>query len=116
MNPFLQDLRYAIRMLRRSSALSLVIVASLAIGIGANTAIFSVVNALLLEPLPYPDPDRLAVLWLRSPGVNIPQDWPSPGQFSDVKNENRSFSEISISQGRSGSIIGEGSKIGRAHV
>jgi len=85
-----------------------VIVASLAIGIGANTAVFSVVNALLLKPLPYPDPDRLAVLWLRSPGINIPQDWPSPGQFSDVKNENRSFSEISISQGRSGSIIGRG--------
>ncbi len=105
MNPFLQDLRYAIRMLRRSSALSLVIVASLAIGIGANTAIFSVVNALLLEPLPYPDPDRLAVLWLRSPGINIPQDWPSPGQFVDVRTENRSFEEMSISQGRAGTLI-----------
>jgi predicted permease len=48
------------------------------------------------------------VLWLRSPGINIPQDWPSPGQFIDVKNENRSFSEMSISQGRSGSLIGRG--------
>src|SRR6478752_5891678 len=103
-----QDIRYAIRTLRRTAGLSLVIVASLAIGIGANTAVFSVVNALLLQPLPYPDPDRLAVLWLRSPGINIPQDWPSPGQFIDVKNENRSFSEMSISQGRSGSIIGRG--------
>src|SRR5690348_11938759 len=116
MTDFLQDVRYALRAFRRSAGLTAVIVASLAIGIGANTAVFSVVNALLLKPLPYPDPDRLAVLWLRSPGINIPQDWPSPGQFSDVKNENRSFSEISISQGRSGSIIGEGSKIGRAHV
>ncbi len=81
------------------------IVLSLAIGIGANTAIFSVVNALLLKPLPYPDPDRLAVLWLRSPGINIPQDWPSPGQYIDVQLANHSFDEMSISQGRSGTLI-----------
>jgi putative ABC transport system permease protein len=103
---FLQDLRYAARTLRRNAALSVVIVGSLAIGIGANTAIFSVVNALLLEPLPYPEPDRLAVLWLRSPGINIPQDWPSPGQFIDVRTENRSFEEMSISQGRAGTLLG----------
>ena len=78
MPAILQDLRYAVRTLRRSAGLTAVIVASLAIGIGANTAIFSVVHALLLKPLPYPDADRLAVLWLRSPGINIPQDWPSP--------------------------------------
>ena len=106
MPAILQDLRYAVRTLRRSAGLTLVIVASLAIGIGANTAIFSVVNALLLKPLPYPDPDRLAVLWLRSPGINIPQDWPSPGQYIDIQNENRSFEEMSISQGRSGTLLG----------
>jgi predicted permease len=106
MNAFLQDLRYAARTLRRNAALSAVIVGSLAIGIGANTAIFSVVNALLLEPLPYPEPERLAVLWLRSPGINIPQDWPSPGQFIDVRAENRSFEEMSISQGRAGTLLG----------
>ena len=102
----LQDVRYAFRTLRRSLGLTLVIIASLAIGIGANTAIFSVVNALLLKPLPYPEPDRLAVLWLRSPGINIPQDWPSPGQYFDVVNENQSFEETSISQGRSGTLLG----------
>jgi predicted permease len=105
MSAFAQDVRYAIRTIRRSAGLTLVIVASLAIGIGANTAIFSVVNALLLKPLPYPDPDRLAVLWLRSPGINIPQDWPSPGQYIDLKNENRSFEDISISQGRSATLL-----------
>ena len=89
-----------------SPALTLVIVASLAIGIGANTAIFSVVNALLLKPLPYPDPDRLAILWLRSPGINIPQDWPSPGQYIDIQTENHSFDEMSISRGRSGTLLG----------
>src|SRR3954467_6261346 len=106
MTDFLQDLRYALRTFKRTPGLTVVIVASLAIGIGANTAVFSVVNALLLKPLPYPDPDRLAVLWLRSPGINIPQDWPSPGQFFDVKNENHSFSELSISQGGTGTLIG----------
>src|SRR5437764_2070148 len=106
MHHLLQDFRYAVRTLRRSAGLTLVIVASLAIGIGANTAIFSVVNALLLEPLPYPQADRLAVLWLRSPGINIPQDWPSPGQYLDIKDENRSFDELSISRGRSGTLLG----------
>src|SRR5688500_12358991 len=106
MHTFLQDVRYAVRTLRRSAGLTAVIVTSLAIGIGANTAVFSVVNALLLEPLPYPDPDRLVVLWLRSPGINIPQDWPSPGQYVDLQTENQSFEEMSISQGRTGTLIG----------
>ena len=106
MHTLMQDLRYALRTARGSAALTLVIVASLGIGIGANTAIFSVVNALLLKPLPYPDPDRLVVLWLRSPGINIPQDWPSPGQYIDIQTANRSFEEMSISQGRSGTLLG----------
>jgi hypothetical protein len=74
MNLWLQDFRYAFRMLRKSVALTLVIVASLAIGIGANSAIFSVVDALLLRPLPFPHPDRLAAVWLHSPGIGILRD------------------------------------------
>jgi len=101
----LSDVRYALRTLRKDFGLTLVIVISLAIGIGANTAIFSVVNALMLKPLPYPEPDRLTALWLRSPGINIPQDWPSPGQYIDVQNENHSFEEMSISQGGSATLI-----------
>src|SRR5687768_3467221 len=107
MSAFLQDLRYAARALRRSAGLTFVIVASLAIGIGANTAVFSVVNALMLRPLPYPEPERLAMLWLRSPGINIPQDWPSPGQYIDIANENRSFAAMSISRGRVGTLMGQ---------
>ena len=102
----LADIRYALRGFRRAPLFAIVAVLSLAIGIGANSAIFSVVNALLLRPLPYPDPDRLAILWLRSPGINIPQDWPSPGEFDDVRNANRSFEEMSISQGGSGTLAG----------
>ena len=104
----MHDLRYALRALRRNAGLTAVIVASLAIGIGANTAIFSVVNAVLLKPLPYPDPERLVVLWLRSPGSNIPQDWPSPGQYLDLRRENRSLDEMSISRGRVGALLGAG--------
>ena len=67
---------------------------------------FSVVNALLLRPLPCSDPDRLAVLWLRSPGINIPQDWPSPGHFIDIQSENHSIEEMSISHGGTGTLLG----------
>ena len=102
----LSDIRYALRGIRRAPLFAMVAVLSLAIGIGANSAIFSVVNALLLRPLPYPDPDRLAILWLRSPGINIPQDWPSPGEFIDVQTGNQSFEEMSISQGGSGTLAG----------
>jgi hypothetical protein len=64
-----QDVRYALRTLRASPGSTIGIVASLAVGIGANTAIFGVVNSVLLKPLPYPEPERPAVQWLRSPGI-----------------------------------------------
>src|SRR5580698_2194995 len=101
----LSDIRYALRGFRRAPLFALVAILSLAIGIGANSAIFSVVNALLLRPLPYPDPDRLAVLWLRSPGINIPQDWPSPGEYIDLQTQNHSFEEMSISRGDTGTLV-----------
>jgi len=106
MHQFFADLRYALRTTVKSRGLTAVIVLSLALGIGANTAIFSVANALLLKPLPYPDPDRLAVLWLRSPGIGIPQDWPSPGEYIDIQTQNHSFEEVSISQGASFTLTG----------
>ena len=98
MRPWLQDLRYALRMLRKTPGLTAVIVLSLAIGIGANSAVFSVVDALLLRPLPYPQPERLAAIWLHSPGIGIFRDWPSPGQYVDIRSENHSFEEVSISR------------------
>src|ERR1700689_4504629 len=98
MHPLLQDFRYALRMLRKSPGMTIVIVLSLAIGIGANSAVFSVVDALMLRPLPYPQPERLAAIWLHSPGIGIFRDWPSPGQYIDIQNENHSFAEMSISR------------------
>lgn len=106
MNIWLQDLRLAFRMLRKNLVLTVVILASLGIGIGANSAIFSVVDALLLRPLPYPHPDRLAAIWLHSPGIGILRDWPSPGQYIDIQNQNHSFDQMTIAQSRTFTLTG----------
>src|SRR5579859_2001136 len=106
MNLWQQDLRYALRALRRNTMLSVVILASLGIGIGANSAIFSVVDALLLRPLPYPHADRLAAIWLHSPGIGILRDWPSPGQYIDIQNQNHSFDQMAIAQSRTFTLTG----------
>ena len=87
-------------MLGKNRMLTLVMVVSLGIGIGANSAIFSVVDALLLRPLPYPHPDRLAAVWLHSPAIGILRDWPSPGEYLDVQRENHSFEEMALAQSR----------------
>ena len=101
-----QDIRYALRMLRKNPSLSAIIILSLAIGIGANTALFSVAGTLLLRPLPYPQPDRLAILWLRSPGIGIPQDWPSPGEYIDIQTQNHVFEETAIAIGNNFTLLG----------
>jgi predicted permease len=106
MHHWLQDFRYAVRMLRKNLVLTVVIVASLAIGIGANSAIFSVVDALLLRPLPYPHPDRLAAVWLHSPAIGILRDWPSPGQYIDIQNQNHSFEQMALAQSRTFALTG----------
>ena len=106
MNLWFQDVRYAVRMLRRNAVMSVVILASLGIGIGANSAIFSVVDALLLRPLPYPHADRLASVWLHSPAIGILRDWPSPGQYIDLQRENHSFDAMALAQSRTFTLTG----------
>ncbi|HWO01972.1 MAG TPA: ABC transporter permease, partial [Blastocatellia bacterium] len=101
------DLFYGIRTLFNNPGFTAVAVLSLAIGIGANSAIFSVTNALLLRPLPYRDADRLAILWNRSPGLNVEQDWFSPGQYIDVKTDNTVFEQVAISIGASFNMMGQ---------
>src|SRR5205814_4360470 len=78
-----------------------------AVGIGANTAIFSVANALLLKPLPYPEPERLVILWNRSPGLGIGQDWFSTGQYFDVRGAAPSLEQAAIAYGGNETLAGE---------
>src|ERR671933_1049117 len=107
MNTLLQDVRYALRVLLKSPGFTAVAVITLALGIGANTAIFSVVNGLLLRPLPYRDSERLVIIWTHSPGANVAQDWPSPGQFSAIKSQADAFEDLALAQGASANLAGE---------
>jgi putative ABC transport system permease protein len=95
MEGLVQDARYALRLLRRSPGFAAVAVLTLALGIGASSAIFSVVNAIVLQPLPYPDPERLVQLWMRFTGIGIPNDrnWVSGPEFKDLE-RNRSLSGV----------------------
>src|SRR6185436_6779842 len=102
------DLAYGFRMLLKNPRFTVVSVLSLAIGIGANTAIFSVTNALLFRPLPYKDAERLVILWNRSPGLNVEQDWFSPGQYLDIKAENQVFENVAATIDSSFNLTGKG--------
>src|SRR5712692_3689681 len=90
----LQDLRFAARMLRKSSGFTTVAVLTLALGIGATTSIFSAPHALLLKSLPYPDSKRLVYLWCRQPSRNIPELPPSIPDYWDWQRDLHSFSAI----------------------
>ena len=90
-----QDARYAVRMMMRNPGFSIVVILALALGIGANTAIFSVIDAVLLRPLPYPDPDRLVLIWGNFVGIGLPknQNWISAPEFVDIRDWNQCFSK-----------------------
>ena len=102
------DLSYAIRAFARTPGFTAAAILSLAVGIGANTAIFSVAGAILLRPLPYDDPERLVILWNRSPGIGIGEDWFSTAQYFDIKNGHRGFEEVAISIGANWNLTGDG--------
>ncbi len=89
-----QDVRYGLRMLRKNPGFTTVAVLTLALGIGANTAIFSVVNAVLLRPFPYQDPDRLVIVWETQLQGGLPFMFASPPTYADWREQNRVFEEV----------------------
>ncbi|HYK37222.1 ABC transporter permease [Alloacidobacterium sp.] len=108
MSILLRDVRYALRALAAAPAFTLAALLSLAIGIGANTAIFSIVDGLLLRPLPYKDAERLIILWNSSPGLNIAEDWFSTAQYFDIRNGHHGFEQVAIAIGGNYNLTGTG--------
>ena len=89
-----QDLRFGWRMLRRSPGFAIVAVLTLAIGIGANAAIFSVINSVILRPLPFPESQRIVWIWETDENRNVHRGVASQAEFLDWRDRNHSFEEL----------------------
>jgi putative ABC transport system permease protein len=109
MTGLLQDLRYAVRQLRKSPGFATVAILTLAVGIGANTAIFSVIDGVLLRPLPFYEPDHLFAVWAESPEDKSIKTGASGPDFQDYKDQSRSFQGLAeLLPHFTYSLIGEG--------
>ena len=105
----MQDLRYALRLFRKSPGFVAIAVMTLALGIGANTAIFSVVNALLIRPLPYPQADRLVMVWQdMTARSGPPKEYATPGNFVDWKTQGPMFESMAAVTGWQPTLSGTG--------
>ena len=105
---FLQDIRYGLRGLLKRPGFTAVAVITLALGIGANAAIFSVVNAVLLRPLQFQDPERLAILWEDASFAGFPLNTPAPANYVDWKNQTQSFADMAATHETSLNLTGDG--------
>jgi putative ABC transport system permease protein len=105
---FLKDLRYSLRVLRKMPGFTVVALLVLALGIGANTAIFSVVNSVVLRPLPYPGADRLVLIWETDVKDGIQREGPSGPNFLDWKEQSQSFEDMELFEVGTGTVTGEG--------
>ncbi len=108
METLLQDLRYGVRMLRKSPMVTLVAVTSLAVGIGANTVIFSVINAILLKALPFHDPERIVLVWGNIPAEGKDRSQVSATDVDDWRQQNAVFEDVTTFGNWSATLLGEG--------
>jgi len=99
MRTFRNELQHVLRRLRRSPMFTAITLVTLAVGIGSNAAIFSVLNGTLIKPLPYPEPDRLVAIWETAPGLNIPALNASPATYFTFREEGRVFQDVGIWRG-----------------
>jgi len=108
MDNLLQDLRFAFRMLARKPGFTVVAVVIMALGIGANTAIFSLVRAVLLRPLPFYEPNRLVMVWEDASFIGFPHNTPAPANYADWKANNEVFEDMAALDMHSFNLIGDG--------
>ena len=101
-----RDVRHAARRLARTPMFTVATLLTLALGIGANTAIFSIVNSALLKPLPFPEPDRLVGLWQTAPGVNITDLNASIADYITYREESRTLADVAIWNGNAFTVTG----------
>jgi putative ABC transport system permease protein len=103
-----QDLRYGLRMLLKNPGFAVVAIVALALGIGANTAIFSVVNTVLLRPLPYKNPERLVMVWEENSKQGFPRDTPAAANYIDWRDQNHVFEAMAAMAEISFNLTGAG--------
>src|SRR5829696_5196922 len=106
METFLQDLRFGARNLARNPGFAFVAVLTLALGVGANAAIFSVVNAVLLRPLPWSDPDRTVMIWSRWTAFD--KTWVSDGEVNDYRRQSRTLQDVAAWSDGQVNLTGDG--------
>ena len=103
-----QDVRFGVRMLLKNPGFTIIAVIALALGIGANSAIFSVVNTVLLRPLPFKEPDRLVMVWEDATKHGYPRDTPAPANYVDWRDQNQVFEGMAAIADRSFNLTGIG--------
>lgn len=108
METLLKDIRYGIRGLLKRPGFTVIALITLALGIGANTAIFSVVNAVLLRPLPFQKPEELVIVWEDLAFAGFPHNTPAPANYVDWKTQNQSFVDMAASRETSFNLTGDG--------